>query len=86
MGLCLKINEVRRYRGSCLGREVGIHKFPREQRVREGWAGGLWSHLEDHTWISRSSRSPGWEYVDSSLLWPQYLKSNLRRKEIVSVY
>lgn len=40
MGLCLKINEVRRCRGSCLGRGMSIHKSPRKQRAREGQAGG----------------------------------------------
>lgn len=66
MGLCLKINEVRRFRGSCLAREVGIHIFPREQRVREGRA-REYVHICKilHTSVSTVSSSgpPGWECV-----------------------
>lgn len=66
MGLCLKINEVRTCRGSCLARKVGVHIFPREQRVREGQAGEhahIWKILHTSVSTVSSSGSPGWECV-----------------------
>lgn len=81
MGLCLIINEVRS-RGSCLARKVGIHIFPREQRVRKGQAGEhahIWKilHTSVSLWVSRL----GVCYF-FSLLWSQYLESNLRREDL----
>lgn len=86
MGLCLKINEVRTCRGSCLARKVGVHIFPREQRVREGQAGEhahIWKILHTSVSTVSSSGSPGWECVTFfSLLLSQYLESNLRREDL----